>query len=389
METVLYNIGDMLSGRFESPTINADSLVIDEGRIVSIGKEPSKSQHLSIDCKGMVVAPGLVDTHVHPTIGDYGTKQQSVGYLERMVHGAVTHAVSAGEVHVPGRVGADSALAIALAAHVSFKNYGPLGIKVHGGGLLLELDTEIKHIDQAFEGGIRIIGEVGIGSLKDPKRAGELSTYARDLGMVVHMHCGATSDRGAGGEKHPYFSADDVLTVRPSIASHANSFVSLSDEDVDLVCDHKEGPPFIEVVQAGGVRSMLRVVERLMDRSDLDRLLVGTDTPTGYGVTSLGIIKTLGDICSMTGLAPEVAWAIASGNAARAFNLEGHVITEGAPADLVVIDAALGSPQRSAMDALASGEFPGVALVITDGVVRVNGSQCTLRSRRVAKISSV
>ena len=110
----------MLSGRFESPTINADSLVIDEGRIVSIGKDPSKSPHLSIDCKGMVVAPGLVDTHVHPTIGDYGTKQQSVGYLERMVHGAVTHAVSAGEVHVPGRVGADSALAIALAAHVFF-----------------------------------------------------------------------------------------------------------------------------------------------------------------------------------------------------------------------------------------------------------------------------
>ena len=389
METLLYNIGDMLSGKLESPKINADSIVIDEDRIVSIGKEPLKDRHLSIDCKGMTLAPGLVDTHVHPTIGDFGTKQQSVGYLERMVHGAVTHAVSAGEVHVPGRVGADSALAIALAAHYSYKKFGPLGIKVHGGGLLLENDTEIKHIDQAFEGGVRIIGEVGIGSLKDPKRAGELSTYARELGMVVHMHCGATSDRGAGGEEHPYFSADDVLTVRPSIASHANSFVSLSDEDVDLVCDHKEGPPFIEIVQAGGVRSMLRVVEKLMDRRDLDRLLIGTDTPTGYGVTSLGIIKTLGDICSMTGLSPDVAWAVASGNAARAFNLEGHKIIEGAPADLVLIDASLGSPQKSALDALAAGEFIGVALVITDGKIRVNGSQCTLRSKRVASIKEI
>jgi enamidase len=389
METLLYNIGDMLSGKLESPKINADSIVIDEDRIVSIGKEPLKDRHLSIDCKGMTLAPGLVDTHVHPTIGDFGTKQQSVGYLERMVHGAVTHAVSAGEVHVPGRVGADSAVAIALAAHYSYKKFGPLGIKVHGGGLLLENDTEIKHIDQAFEGGVRIIGEVGIGSLKDPKRAGELSTYARELGMVVHMHCGATSDRGAGGEEHPYFSADDVLTVRPSIASHANSFVSLSDEDVDLVCDHKEGPPFIEIVQAGGVRSMLRVVEKLMDRRDLDRLLIGTDTPTGYGVTSLGIIKTLGDICSMTGLSPDVAWAIASGNAARAFNLEGHKIIEGAPADLVLIDASLGSPQKSALDALAAGEFIGVALVITDGKIRVNGSQCTLRSKRVASIKEI
>ena len=54
-----------------------------------------------------------------------------------------------------------------------------------------------------------------------------------------------------------------------------------------------------------------------------------------------------------------------------------------------VIDAALGSPQKSAIDALDMGEFPGVALVITDGKVRVNGSQCTLRSRRVAEINSI
>ncbi len=388
METFLYNIGEILTGRLDSPTLDAESLVINNGRIASIGEEPLQSPCLSIDCKDMVVAPGLVDTHVHPTIGDFAPKQASVGYLERMVHGAVTHAVSAGEVHVPGRAGADSALAIALAAYMSYKNYGPLGIKVHGGGLLLEEDTETRHIDQAFVAGMRIIGEVGIGSLKDPTRAGELAKYARDLGMVVHMHCGATSDRGPGGERHPYFSADDVLTVRPSIASHANSFVSLSDEDVDLVCDHADGPPFVEIVQAGGTRSMLRVVERLLERDSLDRLLIGTDTPTGYGVTSLGILKTIGDISSMAGVAPALAWSVASGNAARAFNLEGHEICVGAPADLVVIDAALGSPEQSAVQAIASGEFPGVALVITDGEVRVNGSQCTLRSRRVAEIKT-
>ncbi len=91
----------------------------------------------------------------------------------------------------------------------------------------------------------------------------------------------------------------------------------------------------------------------------------------------------------MTELASDVAWAVASGNAARAFNLEGHTISIGAPADIVVMDAALGSPQKSALDALDMGEFPGVALVITDGKVRVNGSQCTLRSRRVAEISSI
>ena len=40
-------------------------------------------------------------------------------------------------------------------------------------------------------------------------------------------------------------------------------------------------------------------------------------------------------------------------------------------------------------DALAfRGEFPGVAVVITDGEVRVNGSMCTLRARRIADIKN-
>ena len=60
--------------------------------------------------------------------------------------------------------------------------------------------------------------------------------HARRLGMTVHMHCGCTSDRGPGGDEHPYFSAEDVLTAVPSIASHANTFASLSDNDIDMLC---------------------------------------------------------------------------------------------------------------------------------------------------------
>ena len=55
-------------------------------------------------------------------------------------------------------------------------------------------------------------------------------------------------------------------------------------------------------------------------------------------------------------------------------------------ADLVVMDTSLGSVCGTAVEAMAAGEFPGVAVVITDGVVRVRGSLCTLRARRVADI---
>ena len=386
MQLVLHNIGQVLTGMLDAPTLDADAIVVDGGRIASVHAGAATTADVVVDCKGMTVAPGLVDTHVHPTLGDYAPKQQSAGYLERMMHGAVTRAVSAGEVHAPGRSGAESALGIALGAFHSFERHRPSGMKVHGGAMLLEKDTDTSHIDRAFAAGMRIIGEIGVGSLKDPVRAGELSLYARELGMTVHMHCGCTSDRGPGGDEHPYFSAEDVMEARPSIASHANTFASLSDADIDMLCEDG-GPPFVEVVQAGGTRSMLRVVEGLAERGRLDRLLIGTDTPTGYGVTSLGVLKTIGDICSLGGVAPETAWAIASGRGAAAFGSVGNVIKPGAVADLVVMDASLGSVYDTALDAMAAGEFPGVAVVITDGAVRVRGSLCTLRARRVADIA--
>jgi enamidase len=133
---------------------------------------------------------------------------------------------------------------------------------------------------------------------------------------------------------------------------------------------------------------MLRVVERLKETDSLDRLLIGTDTPTGYGVTSLGILKTIGDICSLAAVPPEVGWAIASGQGAAAFGVEGNVIEVGAPADLTVIDASLGSVEDDALTAIAAGEFPGVGVVVSDGAVRVAGSLCTLRARRVADIQA-
>ena len=386
MQLVLHNIGQVLTGVLDAPTLEADTIVIDGGRIASLDSSAATAPDTVIDCKGMTVAPGLVDTHMHPTLGDYAPKQQSTGYLARMMHGAVTRAISAGEVHAPGRSGAESALGIALGAFHSFESHRPAGMKVHGGAMLLEKDTDFSHIDRAYESGMRIIGEIGVGSLKDPGRAGELSRHARGLGMTVHMHCGCTSDRGPGGDEHPYFSAEDVMEAQPSIASHANTFASLSDADIDMLCDDG-GPPFVEVVQAGGTRSMLRVVEGLAERDELHRLLIGTDTPTGYGVTSLGVLKTIGDICSLAGVAPETAWAVASGQGAKAFGSDGNVVAVGAVADLVVMDASLGSVCDTAVDAIAAGEFPGVAVVITDGAVRVNGSLCTLRARQVADIT--
>ena len=55
------------------------------------------------------------------------------------------------------------------------------------------------------------------------------------------------------------------------------------------------------------------------------------------------VLKTIGDICSLGGVEPGKAWAVASGQGAKAFGSDGNVIAAGAVADLVVMDASLGS----------------------------------------------
>ena len=57
----------------------------------------------SVDANGTTAVPGLIDSQVHIAFGDYTPKQQAVGFLESYVHGGVTTAIGASEVHVPGR----------------------------------------------------------------------------------------------------------------------------------------------------------------------------------------------------------------------------------------------------------------------------------------------
>ncbi len=92
-----------------------------------------------IDAGGATAIPGLIDSHVHITFGDYTPRQQTVGYLESYVHGGVTTAISASEVHVPGRPrDAEGVKALAVAAHKCFESYRPGGMTVHAGSVILE-----------------------------------------------------------------------------------------------------------------------------------------------------------------------------------------------------------------------------------------------------------
>src|ERR1043166_4052465 len=106
MKVAIVNLGQIVSGDWHAPFAVGDAILIEGERIVAVGTAPAaavEAADVVIDAGGMTAIPGLIDSHVHVTFGDYTPRQRTVGFLESYVHGGVTTSISASEVHVPGR----------------------------------------------------------------------------------------------------------------------------------------------------------------------------------------------------------------------------------------------------------------------------------------------
>ena len=103
---VIRNIGLMLSGALEQPILDADAIVAVDGKITAIGRLKdldTEGATTIVDANGAALAPGLIDSHVHPVAGDWTPRQSQLNWIESSMHGGVTTMISAGEVHTPGR----------------------------------------------------------------------------------------------------------------------------------------------------------------------------------------------------------------------------------------------------------------------------------------------
>jgi enamidase len=129
----------------------------------------------------------------------------------------------------------------------------------------------------------------------------------------------------------------------------------------------------LQLCTAGNLRTALLCTALVQQHGALDRLLIATDTPTGSGIMPLGVLYTIGHVAALGKLAPELAIAAATGSNARHFKLSGGFLREGADADLVIIDAPLGGSQPDGLSALAHGDIPAIASVISNGVPRFVG----------------
>jgi enamidase len=374
-KVLLKNIGTLVSGDIEKPILQADAIWIEEGLIKTVGSlkdMDEKGASTVIDCAGTTVAPGLFDSHVHPVLGDFTPRQKQIDFLESEVHGGVTTSISAGEVHLPGRpkdVAGTKALAI-LAAK-TFAGFRPGGMKVLGGALILEKGLVEKDFEECAREGVRVVGEIGLGSVKSPEDAAPMVKWAKKYGMVVMMHTGGTSIPGS-----TTVGLDQVLKSDPDVVSHINGGpTACSMEEAEKLITQTSMA--IEFVHCGNMKAAAEAGALVAKHKAFHRVIIGNDAPSGTGVVPLGVLRVMSFLAGMTPIRPEQAVCMATGNTARLYKLNRGILSPGREADIVILDTPMGSVGKDALGALAAGDVPAVSMVLVDGKIVVNGSRNT------------
>ena len=380
MRTLITNIGQIVSGDIARPLLDGDSIVIEDGRIRALGRGLDADADTVIDARGSTAIPGLIDSHCHPVFGDFTPRQRTVDFIDSGLNGGVTTAISAGEVHLPGRPKDIVGLkALAIVAAKASANLRPAGVKVHGGAPILELGLVESDFAEMAAAGVKLVGEIGLGSVRTGKDAAPMVTWAKRHGMTVTIHTGGPSIAGSNP-----ISAEVVLEARPHVVGHINGgTTSMSEREIDSLVDTDMA---LEIVHCGNGRTALHTLRRSTEARALDRVILGNDAPSGTGVVPLGILRTIAHLTSLGDVAPELAICMATGNTARIYSLPVGVLAEGREADVCLVDAPVGSVGRTALEALSHGDLFGISMVLIDGQVRIGRSRNTPPAARAAEV---
>src|SRR3954467_6277315 len=370
MKTAIVNVGSIVSGDWKHPLAAGDTILTDGDRIVAVGTAPAQAVEAAdvvIDAGGMTAIPGLIDSHVHITFGDFTPRQNTVGYLESYVHGGTTTCISASEVHVPGRPSdPEGVKALALAAQRCFATYRPGGMRVIAGSVILEPGLPRADFDELKRKGVGL-AKAGFGAVKPSYDYVPLVADAKAAGLLTTCHTGGSSIPGSGA-----ITGDHLLKMHPHVSFHINGGpTAMPDADFERVI--LESDIALQVCTAGNLRTTLLCARLAEKHGAFARLIIGTDTPTGSGIMPLGMLYTIAHLASLTDMAPERFVCAATGSNARIYGLECGLIAPDRDADMVLIDAPDGGTQSTALAAIKHGDLAAIGGVITAGVPRFVG----------------
>jgi enamidase len=384
MKVAVVNLGQIVSGDWRDPLLAGDSIITDGDRIAQVGTASSaavENADVVIDAGGMTAIPGLIDSHVHITFGDYTPRQKTVGFLESYLHGGVTTAISASEVHVPGRPrDAEGVKALAVAAHKCFETYRPGGMTVHAGSVILEPGLTGNDLGEIAKKGVWL-AKAGFGAFRSAYEYGPLIAAARAHDMITTVHTGGSSIPGSGA-----ITGDHLLALKPHVSFHVNGGpTAMPDRDFERII--RESDVALQICTAGNLRTALLCARLATKLAAFARVLIATDTPTGSGIMPLGMLYTIAHLASLADVPPELAIAAATGSNARVYRLNSGFLESGRAADLVLLDAPDGGTQDDALSAIRHGDIAALGAVISSGVPRFVGrSRNTPATTRQARV---
>jgi len=386
VKLVIHNIGLLLSGALEQPILDADSIVVVDGRIDSLGRKADldiEDAQIVVDAQGTTLTPGLIDSHVHPVMGDWTPRQNQFNWIDSYLNGGVTTMISAGEVHTPGRPKDIVGLkAMAITAQRTFSNLRPGGVKLHAGAPVIEKEMVEEDFKEMAAAGVKLLGEVGLGGVKQGDEARKMVAWARKYGIQSTIHTGGPSIPGSG-----LIDADVVLEADADVIGHINGgHTALPLDQIRCLCEGCSRS--VELVHNGNELAALFAMRTTLELNQQERIILGTDSPAGSGVQPLGILRMISMLCSLGEIPPETVFCFATGNTARQRELDCGLIEPGRVADFVIMDRAQHTAGSSILDSIKMGDLPGISMVIIDGVIRCRRSRNTPPADRLATIEN-
>ena len=232
--------------------------------------------------------------------------------------------ISAGEVHLPGRPKDVVGLkALAVTAQRAFSNLPPAGVKVHAGAPVLEQGMEERDFKDLAEAGVTLLGEVGLGGVKQGEEARRMVAWARKYGIQSTIHTGGPSIPGSG-----LIDADVVLEADADVIGHINGgHTALPLSEIGRLCESCGRA--VEIVHNGNEKAALYAMRAAFDLGQPERVILGTDSPAGSGVQPLGILRVIALLSSLGDVPAETAFCFATGNTARMRALDRGLIEPG------------------------------------------------------------
>ena len=363
---LIRNLARVATGDLAAPLVEATSIYCEDGLVREVGGARTDAD-VVLDANGLIAMPGLIDSHSHPSFGDFTWTQQSLGWMRAYLHGGVTTLVSAGELHVPGLpLGSgepDTYRQLALLTARTWAQRPADGPRVVAGTLMLVPGLSETDFDAIAAAGTRVVKFLFYPWDGQWEEARRYVAWAHERGLVAKLHTGGVSRSGASTPA----GWEVIDRVTPDVAGHINGGpIPMSRDDLARVV--RDSGCYLELTpNAGNYRRALECLEFVETAGARARLLIGTDTPSGTGVLPRAMLRNVAFASTLGRIPPAEAIALASGSVARAHGIAGGLLAPGQPADIVLAGIIGGSAGGDALEALAAGDMPGISTVITDG----------------------